>query len=285
MTLGRVKVTVAGVDGCKAGWLAVILSPGRSPAVAVFRSFVDLVASLPMDAIIAVDMPIGLPEFGGKGGRGPGDGGAVLSWGNVSRASSQSLRARPSMPIRKSFTTVEAWYAGHRKASEVARTTSTPPRGVSIQAFGIFSKIREIDTPAAACGRICGNRIRESHPEVAFCRLNGGQAMSLPKKIKGTINPAGMEERKALLCAHGYERSFLDQMPPKGAASDDFLDAAAMMLIAASRAARQGPIRIRPLSTGAAFRSLSGLSELENPDAGASQTFVFVGISEDRFRI
>jgi predicted RNase H-like nuclease len=56
--------------------------------------------------------------------------------------------------------------------------------------------------------------------------------MSLPKKIKGAVNPAGMEERKALLCRHGYQKDFLDQPPPRGAAADDFLDAAAMMLIA-----------------------------------------------------
>jgi predicted RNase H-like nuclease len=54
----------------------------------------------------------------------------------------------------------------------------------------------------------------------------------LPKKVKGIINPAGMAERKALLCRHGYTSSFLDQRPPPGAAPDDFLDAAAMMLIA-----------------------------------------------------
>ncbi|TIU18736.1 MAG: DUF429 domain-containing protein, partial [Mesorhizobium sp.] len=68
--------------------------------------------------------------------------------------------------------------------------------------------------------------------EVAFCRLNGDQAMCLPKKIKGVINPAGMAERKALLCQHGYIRDFLDRTPPRGAAADDFLDAAVMMLIA-----------------------------------------------------
>jgi predicted RNase H-like nuclease len=63
-------------------------------------------------------------------------------------------------------------------------------------------------------------------------RLNGGVPMGLPKKIKGTVNPAGMAERKALLCRHGYERAFLDRRPPAGAKSDDFLDACCMMLVA-----------------------------------------------------
>ncbi len=75
-------------------------------------------------------------------------------------------------------------------------------------------------------------RVFESHPEVAFRQLNGGQPMRLPKKIKGMVNPAGMEERKALLCRHGYDRGFLDRPPPPGAKTDDFLDAACMMLVA-----------------------------------------------------
>jgi len=75
-------------------------------------------------------------------------------------------------------------------------------------------------------------RVFESHPEVAFMRLNDGQPMRLPKKVKGMVNPAGMNERKALLGRCRYERRFLDQPPPAGAKPDDFLDAACMMLVA-----------------------------------------------------
>ncbi|TGU52611.1 DUF429 domain-containing protein, partial [Mesorhizobium sp. M2D.F.Ca.ET.148.01.1.1] len=92
----------------------------------------------------------------------------------------------------------------------IAKATSDPPRGVSIQAFGIFAKIREIDQLLIARPDLRG-RVFESHPEVAFCRLNGGIAMMLPKKVKGAVNPAGMEERKALLRRHGYDKGFLDQ--------------------------------------------------------------------------
>lgn len=56
--------------------------------------------------------------------------------------------------------------------------------------------------------------------------------MALPKKIRSRINPAGMEERRELLARHGISRSFLDRAPPRGAGEDDFLDAAAVMLIA-----------------------------------------------------
>ncbi|MEZ2331727.1 DUF429 domain-containing protein [Mesorhizobium sp. RCC_202] len=220
---------LAGVDGCKAGWIAVHREPSAAPSVSVFPSFQMLLEALP-DALITVDMPIGLPDLSRKGGRGPE---ALVR--PLLAARQSSVFAIPSRAALyadiSDFTTLEAWYAAHRRASDVALATSDPPRGVSIQAFGIFSKIREIDQLLIARPDLRG-RIFESHPEVAFCRLNGGMAMALPKKIKGAANPAGMEERKALLSRHGYEPSFLDQTPPRGSASDDFLDAAAMMLIA-----------------------------------------------------
>lgn len=229
MTSGDGRV-LAGVDGCKTGWIAVHGEPGAPPSVTVFPTFAALLDALPADAIIAVDMPIGLPDFSGRGGRGPEA--LVRPMLGARQSSVFSIPSRAALYADTSdFTSIEAWYAAHRRASAVAKATSDPPRGVSIQAFGIFAKIREIDALLAARPDL-RRRIFESHPEVAFCRLNGGVAMALPKKIKGAVSPAGMEERKTLLCRHGYDRSFLDRAPPKGAASDDFLDAAAMMVIA-----------------------------------------------------
>lgn len=223
-------MTLVGVDGCKAGWIVVRRDPGASPSVSVFPTFAMLVDALPADAVVAVDMPIGLPDHSRRGGRGPEA--LVRPLLGQRQSSVFAIPSRAALYAdTDDFTTVEAWYVAHRRASEVAKTTSDPPRGVSIQAFGIFAKIREIDSLLISGPELRG-RIFESHPEVAFCRLNDGQAMSLPKKIKGVVNPAGMAERKALLCRHGYEKNFLDGAPPKGAAADDFLDAAVMMLIA-----------------------------------------------------
>lgn len=230
MDAGRFDVTLAGVDGCKAGWIAVRQDPGGSPAVAVYPGFGDLLATLPPDSIVAVDMPIGLPEISGKGGRGPEA--LVRPLLGERQSSVFAIPSRAAVYAdTAAFSTVGAWYEAHRRASAVATTTSNPPRGVSIQAFGIFAKIREIDGLLAAHPELRA-RVFESHPEVAFWRLNDGRAMALPKKIKGAVNPAGMEERRSLLTRHGYDRAFLDRMPPRGAAADDFLDAAAMLLIA-----------------------------------------------------
>ncbi|CAN7530862.1 DUF429 domain-containing protein [Aminobacter sp. LjRoot7] len=222
-------MTVAGVDGCKAGWIAVIRDDAGTKAQ-VFGSFETLLAAIPDDAVVAVDMPIGLPDFTTKGGRGPETLVRPVLGQRQSSVFSIPSRAAVYADIAD-FTDLEAWYAAHRRSSEVAMQTSEPPRGVSIQAFGIFSKIREIDALMMARPEL-RERVIESHPEVAFWRLNGGQAMSLPKKIKGRVNPDGMEERRVLLARVGHDRGFLDQTPPRGAAADDFLDACAMMLIA-----------------------------------------------------
>lgn len=219
-----------GVDGCPGGWIAVWRRDGDEPSCRVFPAFADIIAAFPSDATIAVDMPIGLPEFSQRGGRGPEA--LVRPLLGQRQSSVFSIPSRAAVYVETApFTTVVEWYASHRRASEVAMRTSDPLRGVSIQAFGIFPKIREIDALLRERPWL-GERVIESHPEVAFMQLNGGQPMSLPKKIKGTVNSAGMEERKALLCRHSYDHAFLDQKPPTGAKSDDFLDAACMMLIA-----------------------------------------------------
>lgn len=224
-------MTAAGVDGCKAGWVAVIRHGADVPPQArVFGSFEALLAALPDDAVVAVDMPIGLPDFTTRGGRGPEA--LVRPLLGQRQSSVFSIPSRAAVHAEPAeFTNLEDWYAAHRRASAAAMATSDPPRGVSIQAFGIFAKIREIDALMIARPEL-RSRVVESHPEVAFWRLNGGAAMRLPKKIKGSVNPQGMEERKALLARVGLDRSFLDQTPPRGAGADDLLDACAMLLIA-----------------------------------------------------
>lgn len=221
---------LAGVDGCKAGWVAAIRLPGMAPAIEIFRRFEELVDALPGDAVIAVDMPIGLPDYTRKGGRGPEM--AVRPLLGARQSSVFSIPSRSAVYAETdAFSSLDAWYEAHRRASIVARETSDPPRAISIQAFGIFSKIRELDTLLRARPDLRG-RIRESHPEVAFWRLNGERAMSLPKKVKGRVHPPGMEERRALLARCGLDRFFLDRPSPRGAGDDDVLDAFAMLLVA-----------------------------------------------------
>lgn len=231
MTQAGARRIVAGVDGCPAGWIAVIVAEASSPIVAVFPDFGALLAALPGDAIVAVDMPIGLPDTTASGGRGPET--LVRPLLGQRQSSVFSIPSRAAVYAADAvFSDLERWYAQHRLASEVARATSDPPRGVSIQAFGIFARIRELDTLLRARPDV-RHRIFESHPELAFWQLNGGKAMDTPKKIRGRINPDGMEERRSLLAHAGQDRAFLDRRPPRGVGDDDFLDACAMALVAA----------------------------------------------------
>ncbi|TYR31320.1 DUF429 domain-containing protein [Mesorhizobium microcysteis] len=239
----------AGVDGCKGGWVAVSSLPGELPQARVFPSFADLLEALPGDAVIAVDMPIGLPDRAGPGGRGPET--LVRRHLGARQSSVFSIPSRAAVHAEPGpFASVEEWYAAHRRASDVARQTSDPPRGISIQAFGIFSKIREIDALMVTRPDL-HYRVIESHPEAAFWRLNGQRAMALAKKIKGMVNPPGMEERCALLALCGLPAGFVAAAPPRGAAQDDLLDACAMLLVAQRYARGEAmPFPDPPLTDG-----------------------------------
>jgi len=212
------RVTV-GVDGCKAGWVAVTARADIAALeMKVYSAFADIVAASPDNAVIAVDMPIGLPEKIGAAGRGPEK--LVRTFLGDRQSSVFSIPARGAVEQHD-----------YREACRMALETSDPPRKVSKQAFHLFPKIREIDA-LVSIEPALHSRVIECHPEFAFWRLNDGQAMALPKKIKGRVNLAGMEERKHCLHAAGVQRAFLDQAPPKGTGADDCLDATAVLLIA-----------------------------------------------------
>jgi predicted RNase H-like nuclease len=222
---------ICGVDGCSAGWVAVWRDLTDSePKTAVFFDIRSLIEAFKKTAIFAIDMPIGLPDFIKVGGRGPEK--SVRSFLGERQSSVFSVPSRTAIyaecgPFSGQGDMIEA----HKRASMVALATSDPPRKISIQSFNLFPKIREIDTLLRAQPELA-SRVFESHPEFAFSVLNGNDPMKLPKKINGKVNPAGMEERKELLASIGLQRKFLDQKPPKGAATDDFLDACAMLCIA-----------------------------------------------------
>lgn len=221
---------IAGVDGCKGGWIAVLRAAAAPARAMIFATFAELVDALPVDATIAVDMPIGLPERAGLGGRGPE---ALVRPVLGERQSSVfTIPSRAAVYAEPGpFASDEDRYMAHRRACTIALATSDPPRKFSIQAFGLVPKIRELDVLLLARPDL-RRRIVESHPEVAFWQLNGEKAMSLPKKVKGRINPAGMAERRALLVAKGFDAALLARPPPSGAGEDDYLDACVMLLVA-----------------------------------------------------
>jgi predicted RNase H-like nuclease len=211
---------LAGMDGCKAGWVVVFVDtadPGLAHARTVPR-FADVIVAPEAPAVIAVDMPIGLPERVGHGGRA------------AENAVRPLLGARQSSVF--SVPSRAAIYAGdYAAACRVAAATSDPPRKVSKQLFMLTPKIREVDEclrsePAVAA------RVREVHPEVAFWRLNGERPLGEPKKVKGRAYGPGLALRRGLLMSAGFAPELVNAPPPVGAAADDYLDALACAAIA-----------------------------------------------------
>lgn len=222
-----VKGWIAGVDGCKAGWIAAFwdLSGGEPPFFRIFQRWTDLLAGSPVPALIAVDMPIGLPDRIIGSGRGPEQ--AVRALLGERQSSVFSI------PSRSAVQAVD-----YGEVCRRALATSEPPRKVSKQGFHLFPRIREIDA-LLRTEPDWRERIFETHPELAFRTMRGAPLMH-PKKIKGVVNPAGMAERRALLLAAGLPEEIVHAKPPRGAAADDALDALAALVVARHIAAGRG---------------------------------------------
>ncbi len=220
----RPPVLLAGVDGCPAGWLACLIDPTSDapPEISLFPRFADLLAESP--AVVAVDMPIGLPDHIGPGGRGPER--LVRPMLGERQSSVFSIPSRAAVYAGEGLDEPAAYAA----ACAAALATSEPPKKVSKQGFHLFPKIRELDRLLPPD---LGTIVVESHPEVAFTVLNGGRHMALPKKVKNRPNPPGLDERRDLLARLGIPRAITAARPPRGAGPDDLLDACVLALVAA----------------------------------------------------
>ena len=61
---------LAGVDGCTGGWIAAFVRPqGDEARMRIVPRFADVLSAPERPEVVAVDMPIGLPERVGIGGR------------------------------------------------------------------------------------------------------------------------------------------------------------------------------------------------------------------------
>ena len=203
---------VAGVDGCPAGWIAALWDGAQELTSRLCPSFAEVMV-LPAQ-IIAVDMPIGLPE---RSGRPP------------EREVRARLGERQSsvfaVPAEKAVYCID-----YLEACRVNLLHSDPPKKISKQCFHLFPKMREIDALIAPPHQY---RIFESHPELAFWVMNGKAPLSLPKKVKSQPYPPGLDLRRALLRKNGVP---VDGLIPdyrrRDVGPDDLLDACACTFVA-----------------------------------------------------
>ena len=213
------SVWLAGVDGCRAGWLvAFVRTSGDEVRVRIESRFADILTAPEQPAVVAVDMPIGLPPCAGYGGR--------AAENAVRPLLAQRRSSVFSVPSRAAI-----YAPDYLAACQTALETSDPPRKVSKQLYMIAPKIREIDA-VLQTGTGLVSRVFEVHPEVAFWRLNGERALDEPKKVQGKPCEPGLLLRRNLLEGAGIPRSVLQTPPPRGAGLDDLLDALACAAIA-----------------------------------------------------
>ncbi|MEI4484704.1 DUF429 domain-containing protein [Frigidibacter sp. MR17.14] len=196
---------IAGIDGCKAGWIAVVAEEGRPDTAAPhFASTVAGLFAAAAPAFALVDMPIGFVE------------------GPAPRETEAAIRARLKgkassvfpVPARAALAASD-----YHEASVVNR--SRLGKGLTKQTFAIFPKMRDLDEAISAIGQ---TRLREGHPEVSFAEMNGAPVLSRKRK------PDGQAERIALLTAQGFDAAGLAaQAKANGCAVDDMLDATALL--------------------------------------------------------
>lgn len=168
---------VCGADGCRAGWFCVFkdLSTGLI-SCRVCATVHDLADAEPMVEVIAVDIPIGLPESGPRLCD-------LEARRFLGRERGSSIFPAPIRPVLAA--------ADYEEACRIRLRVEG--KRLSRQSWGIVPKIREMDEflrrhPAFRA------RVREVHPEVSFCFMAGGQPLRYSKK-----KPGGREERRRLL--------------------------------------------------------------------------------------
>jgi predicted RNase H-like nuclease len=210
---------LAGIDGCPSGWIVALARADLSEVrVRLVPRFIDVAAAPEAPAVITIDIPIGLPERAGYGGRAAEN--AVRPLLGARQSSVFSVPSRAAIAAHD-----------YRDASGIALATSEPPRKVSKQLFMLAPKIREVDAALRADATL-SQRVFEVHPELAFWRLNGEQALSEPKKVKGRPYEPGLALRRQLLIKAGLPAAVVEAAPPKGAGPDDLIDALACAAIA-----------------------------------------------------
>jgi predicted RNase H-like nuclease len=197
--------TVAGVDGCRRGWVAVVLRDGAFASAETFVDFVSVLTAARAVGCVAVgvDMPIGLLDEGTRECE-------RVARARLKRASGTVF----PMPPRS---VLEA--PSHADALARCRELGVP--GVSAQGFALRTKIMQVERAVADAVQPLPFPVLEVHPELAFLAMNG----DAPLESKKTWN--GFWTRARLLREHGIDvPERLDGVG--GAIPDDVLDAAAV---------------------------------------------------------
>lgn len=170
------QTDVVGVDACKNGWIAVVLSGLAFERAVHAPDMTSLLKSIEGVSAIAVDIPIGID--------GPYPRRADVSAREFVGNRRSSVFSTPPRAVLAT--------SDHEQATRLG--SETLGTGVSRQAYALGPKILEVDEVART-----DSRIIEVHPEVCF-RALAGHALSHSKKSWN-----GMKQREQLLREAGIE--------------------------------------------------------------------------------
>ncbi|MGB5209114.1 MAG: DUF429 domain-containing protein [Gammaproteobacteria bacterium] len=208
------NAAAVGVDGCRGGWFFFAHSDGGY-CWGVARRFDQIMCDIQIPCRVMVDIPIGLagPSCPVR----PCD---MLARRRLGRRSASVF----STPSRTAL-------GGRDYADASQRNHQVTGRKLSRQCWNLFPRIREVDAWLSA-HRQTKRMVFESHPELCFAALAGGQPMTHYKKTE-----TGFSERLALLSAHwpaapAAVEEALANLPRSIAARDDMLDALVLAITA-----------------------------------------------------
>ncbi len=198
-------MSIAGVDGCRAGWFYVSIEAGAL-TWDVVADIDALMACLSPGSLVAIDIPIGLPDAGAR----------VCDRQVRHRLGRRGSSVFPA-PVRA---VLEA--GDYAEACRIRRATEG--QAMSLQAWNIVPRVASVDRWLRQ-GRGRSGRLVEVHPELSFCEMAGGP-MAWPKR-----RHEGRRERLTLLrSAFGAEPEMaLAWRRGRGCAADDVLDAFAAL--------------------------------------------------------
>lgn len=202
---------VAGVDGCRTGWIMVKCEVGEFE-FGIYERFEALLFENPDLDRILIDIPLG------------------LSSEHHPRTIDKVLRAELKGRSSTVFTPA-CRVAIYKHSYEEAKKTNLALEGksLSIQSYNISSKIRELDDLLIQKNPVVP--ILESHPELCFKYLNQGKVLSSKKST-----PVGLKERLELLSAFDPQikslfEKILASTKRKEVAKDDIIDAICLCLV------------------------------------------------------
>jgi predicted RNase H-like nuclease len=197
--------TFIGLDGFKHGWVAVSIDNSGSNTIE-FLCDVRQLADRKFDMAM-IDIPIGLPPSGNR---------------------DCDVEARNLLAHHRSriFTGARRPLLGctcYEQANKLGK--GELGGGVSCQLYCLLPKIREVDEFISKKSQ---NKMRETHPELVFWRLNNEKPLAKKKSTQGR------EQRIKLLKDWGIKdvRELLANRYGTGAKVDDVLDACACAIAA-----------------------------------------------------